>query len=701
MGSHARPNRGRVWVRSLGLVWRVVSVATFAALVSPLGALAQAAAEEGAAATLALTQQVPSQGPNAPAITAGDSPAGSAERLGVRVESLSLDMHLNTDTGAVITRAKLRVRNGGGSPLTSVALQLSSALRWQSARLLDAKGAGSPLAVQQYHVTTDTDHTGAVNELVLALPRPLAPGAELDLDLYYGGTLQASAERLLRLGAPDSRAAEADWDAVSPAWTGLRGFGNVLWFPVAAPAVLLVDGDHFQQAVTAERERTMGTAMSLALTVEHTGAGAQTAWFLSQPEPLVSPLRRRAESGGETEAHADADEPVIETAHWDAIPLDGHPVSLFMAAGTADAGDAGHTIQVFGGDPDAAESYAAAAAKVAPLLKTWLPARTAGRLTVLALPSPGTQSFADGGLLATALHSGDTAALAESLAYPMAAAALPQEAPAWVREGVPEFLRLLFVEGSVGRDRMMAELQATAPALQQAEASRGMDPAPLQSCVGPVCARSKAAYALVMLRTLAGDAALQQALGAMLSQANGITADSGRAMTRRFEDALQQSSGKDLGWFFADWFRADRGLPDLQIVQVAPRRVERNASSVIGLPDKRPVAGPIGAEPEAEPDDPRRTATSAASRNVAGLPEGSWLVAVEVQNNGDAAAEVPVTVRGGGLQNELPLRIPAHGRATIRVPFETTPEQVSVNDGTTPEQHATVHRRMIEVTQQR
>lgn len=675
-------------------------MAAVLALVSPLGALAQAAADGETAAASALTHEARSQAPSAPAITPGDSPAGSAERLGLRVETLQLDMHLNTDTGAVITRARMRVRNGGGSPLPSVALQLSSALQWQSARLVDAKGGGSQLGVRQYRVTTDTDHTGAVNELVVALPSPLAPGAETSLDLYYGGTLQASAERLLRLGAPDSRAAEADWDTVSPEWTGLRGFGNVLWYPVAAPAVLLVDGDRFQQAVTAERERTVATAMSLSLTVEHTGAGGNTAWFLSQPEPLVSPLRRRAESDAEAPPSTDADEPVIETAHWDAVPLDGHPVSLFLAAGGADANAGAHTIRVVGGDAAAAESYATAAAKVAPVLKAWLPARTAGRLTVLALPSPGTQAFTDGDLLVTALHAGDTAALAESLAYPMAAAALPLEAPAWVREGVPEFLRLMFVEQTVGRDRMLAELQAAVPALQQAEAKRGMDPTPLRSCVDAVCARSKAAYALVTLRTLAGDAAVQQALGAMLSSASDAGADEGRAMTRRFEDAVQQSSGKDLQWFFADWFRADRGLPDLQIVQVAPRRVERSASSVIGMPDKRPVAGPIGAEPEAEADDPRRTATTAASRNTAGLPDGSWLVAVEVQNNGDAAAEVPVTVRGGGLQNELPLRVPAHGRATIRVPFGTTPEQVLVNDGTTPEQHATVHRRTIEVTQQ-
>ena len=76
------------------------------------------------------------------------------------------------------------------------------------------------------------------------------------------------------------------------------------------------------------------------------------------------------------------------------------------------------------------------------------------------------------------------------------------------------------------------------------------------------------------------------------------------------------------------------------------------------------------------------------------------MVAVELQNNGDVAAEVPVTVRAAGLQNQLPLRVPAHGRATVRVPFEAAPEEVLVNDGTTPEQHGSVHHRSIGVTSQ-
>ena len=108
------------------------------------------------------------------------------------------------------------------------------------------------------------------------------------------------------------------------------------------------------------------------------------------------------------------------------------------------------------------------------------------------------------------------------------------------------------------------------------------------------------------------------------------------------------------------------------------------------------MGGPIGAEPVPQPGDPaQQESESTASRNRIAPRDGSWLVAVEVQNNGDAVAGVPVTVRGSGLQNTLYLRIAGHRRATVRVPFEAAPEEVTVNDGTVPEQRSMTHHRGI------
>ena len=120
--------------------------------------------------------------------------------------------------------------------------------------------------------------------------------------------------------------------------------------------------------------------------------------------------------------------------------------------------------------------------------------------------------------------------------------------------------------------------------------------------------------------------------------------------------------------------------------------MERAQAPADLLPKRQmPVGGPIGAEPVAAPDDPRNT-----WGGDKGLPpQGSWLIAVEVQNAGGMDAEVPVTVRNGNLANTLPLHVPAHGKATIRIPFEVEAEEVEVNDGTVPEAGPTTHRRRI------
>ena len=100
----------------------------------------------------------------------------------------------------------------------------------------------------------------------------------------------------------------------------------------------------------------------------------------------------------------------------------------------------------------------------------------------------------------------------------------------------------------------------------------------------------------------------------------------------------------------------DRGLPDLTIVNVTPRAFDKIADKGAG-----------------------------------------WLVAVEVKNDGGAAAEVPVTVRSGTLTATQRLRIPARSSASTRIVFEGTPEEVLVNDGSVPEVAASVHTKQLVV----
>jgi aminopeptidase N len=189
----------------------------------------------------------------------------------------------------------------------------------------------------------------------------------------------------------------------------------------------------------------------------------------------------------------------------------------------------------------------------------------------------------------------------------------------------------------------MENLNADRPALALAEPATpgqgsGED---LLHAVSAVFYRTKATYVLWMLREISGDRALQSAL-----QAYDPAQDS---TPEYFEHLLEQSSGKDLRWFFDDWVYRDRGLPDLSIAGVYPRRE--------------------------------------AHQQV--------LVAIEIVNDGYAEAEVPVTVKAVDATVTDMVRIPAHGRITHRLTFQENPTEVDLNDGTVPEVQASIHEKML------
>lgn len=635
------------------------------------------------------------QTPGPIVVTAQDREAASrisdTERSSIAVTGINLDLHLNTHDGDAEARAQLTLRNTGDAPLQHVPLRISGALRWESARLA---GAASGLPFEQHRLPDDLDHTGVSTELVIALPQPLAPGASVALDLYYGGTLSASAQRLLALGAPASRAALTDWDTVTDTFTGLRGLGNVMWYPTATPAALLRNGSAVTDAVEQSRRRDAPSSFRLRLTLEYEGSRPDVAFFCGERQPL-KPLVAGSNEPGDSGA---------VVAEWTRSPLGPHTPSLFIVSG-APAGTG--TVRVMTTDPAALAAVEQAVDRIRPMLAEWLGAAPERPLQVLDLPIPGAAAFAGGSLLVVPLATqSNPAALAATLVQPLTNAWLPGDITApWLRDGLPAFLQAVWTERTAGRSAALANLAATdaslrarsepAPAAYSSSQETTVPTATLATCTDPACTRGKAAYVFEMLRDMLGDAALQQAISGWRVQAEGAHRTAAQE-TAAMEKLLHQVAGsKDLGWFFRNWIDAGRALPDLTIVTVAPRRVERSAPTNY-LPQARtPVAGPIGAEPVPQTDDRHGEQATAASIGGTAPAPGSWLVAVEVQNNGGTEVEVAVTVRNGSLTNTLPLRIAAGSRATVRVPFEAEPEEVLVNDGSVPEAHTTQHRRSI------
>lgn len=594
-----------------------------------------------------------------------------ADRSAIRITRYDLDVRIVSATSRLTGRARLTLRNASESPLPRIALQISSTLTWESASV-----QGSMLPIAQHVLDTDADHTGRARELIVTLPQPLAPGESLTLDTFYSGTITANGERLERLGAPSSQALQTDWDGITPDATALRGFGNVLWFPVAAPQLFLQDGT-LVPAVGRERMEHADTPVSLRLSVEFSGEAPTAAYFCGRRQTL-------------TALHDNADAPIaygsgIATATFAAEPIGARPLSLFViaqpesmiaplpaASAQGKSGASGPPMLAVGSTDDRElPLLAESAERVAPLIQQWFGPHP---LTALTIIDHAGQPFEDGPLLVAPLG-----AMAASTSTPLLAHSLThawvQTGQPWMDEGLAEFSSLLWIEREKGRDAAVAQLDAimqpvaaadtlsdgaaNANSAQSASSSSSENNVvgqPLIAAYDELFFRRKAAAVWWMLRDLAGEQPLQLALSAWRTQKP--SSDSPEAQAHAFEALLEKTSGKDLAWFFNDWVLHDRGLPSLNIVDVTPRE----------LP--------------------------------AGTGHGKgWLVAVTVHNAGAAAVEVPLVIRSGSFSTTKQIRIPGLANATERVVVESAPTDVILNDGSTPEAGPSTHTRTVVIHQ--
>jgi len=294
-------------------------------------------------------------------------------------------------------------------------------------------------------------------------------------------------------------------------------------------------------------------------------------------------------------------------------------------------------------DDGAVQPWITASATVTPFLQSWLGQKPRSQLTILDLPDAQDAPFETGAMLATSIREASADQLDGVLAHALSHAWV-QSPRAWLSEGVAHFLGTMWVEKQRGRDQALSSLEASRAALALAEpASPGQGSGqPLALAISPIFYRTKATYVFWMLRDSAGDAALSAALRAY-DPAQDLTRDTGHSS---FEKLLEQSGPRhDLSSFFAEWVDTDKGLPDLTIAGVFP---------TTPTPD-------------------------------------SWLVAVNVTNNGYASAEVPVTVRSEANSVTRRVLVPARGKGVVRILIQQKPTEVQVNDGTVPESQASVH----------
>jgi hypothetical protein len=610
------------------------------------------------------------------------------QRSGLLFTAYDLDARFTPATGHLAMRARVTLRNISGQPLNRVALQISSTLHWDSASLITNTGA-TPLPLIQHLLDTDADHTGKSSEAILDLPAPLAPGATLTLDTLYSGNLSANASRLERLGASSSDALTTDWDTVGSASptssssssssaedtpapsdlpVALRGFGNVLWYPTASPQLFLGDGAKLFQAIGKQRLAERAATVHLRLAVEYRGVPPVAAYFCSRRQPLVAQPDDPANPTGTGIATADFPthplgfrQPSLFVVQQPEIGAAALPIVLSSSDGSqsSESSDSGpNMLSVESTDPASIPHLAASAERIAPLLQTWLGAKPLTPLTIL--NNPG-DPFEDDALLVAPLakiaSTNSSPALAHSLTHAWIHTGQP-----WFDEGLAQFMSLVWVEQDQGRPAAILELNNLMQPLniaevgfdseQAADASTAPVGQPLIAATDELYYRRKAAAVWWMLRNIAGDKPLQQALIEWRDQP--FTSDDPSIQAIGFEKLLEKTSGKDLGWFFSDWVLRDRGLPDLSILDVEPRLI------------------------------------AAGKGHDAG-----WLVSITVHNDGAPAVDVPLNVLSGAFTTNTRIHIAGFSNATTRVIVNSPPTEVILNDGSTPEVRTATHTREV------
>lgn len=579
---------------------------------------------------------LPGSGTHKEDLRSADKPAsaiGDAERSALAFIRYDLDVHLRPANSDISVLAQVTIRNDGDAKLEEVALQISSELHWDG--ISEARsGRVDKLRFDQHLLQTDADRTGRASEAVIHLPNALAPHEALELSLFYSGELRSSPAALDGVGVSGSRAEPGDWDSISSAGTYLRGFGHVLWYPVASPQVFVGEGANLLQTQGRQMFRQTAAKAALRISVEYVGDAPAAVFFCGRGQPLVA-------SRDNPDAPV-AESPGVATAEFAAEGLGFRTPSLLVVTG-GPVSIPGTPLQLVATEDGVARQVSSSASPITAMLNEWFGPEVKQSVTLI---DHAGEPLDDGGLFVAPLSAMDAGMLSSELISPLLRARFgsPQ---LWLDQGMSQFFSLLWMERTEGRTAATAALTEQSHAIALAESmgtSGGKSTSGLLLTSDVVYYRNKSAAVLWMLREIVGDAVLKQTLQRYMREQGMVRADTG------FQKLLEEVSGKSLGWFFDDWVYQDRGLPELSIVSVAPRQL---------------ASGKTG--------------------------DAGWLVAVEVRNDGGAVAEVPVTVRSGTLTATERVRVNAHSASSVRVLFQSEPLQVQVNDGMVPEMISNTH----------
>lgn len=545
-------------------------------------------------------------------------PATALDRNAFTFARYDLRVTVDPHQHALSAEGTVELRNISKLPQREAVLQISSSLHW-----LSILAGGEEVEWLQQTYTSDIDHTGALDEAIVKLERPLSPGESLRFNVRYSGTVTKDATRLERIGTPPQTARRSDWDEISEGFTALRGAGFVVWYPVAMDAANLAQGNELFETLHAWRDREAAAVLRVQVKRAALPDEDGTKFLFVANAPDAKP-------GAEITAEFHTSEPVIVMLEDPAQTTDRPRVAAYYTAG--------HT--------NFARDYMAAAENVIPDLESWF-GTPQSKVVLVELTDPNALPYDAGPYYFVPMRSVLRAAAEVALARPVVHSMIESERP-WIREGLPAFAQALVREHQAGRRAAIAYLGQFSSALEVAEAqSQGTAVAgessetqlastglqPLITTSDEVFFRIKAAYVWWMLRDMVGERQLQAALSHYRA-----ADDRESGYVQRLIEA-QLSDKRSLETFFDDWVYRDRGLPQLKV-------------------DSAYVRKTLGEQ---------------------------TVTAVTIENLGEAGCEVPVSVRSSAGENNARVVVPAKSKAVVRVPFESIPTEAEVNDGSVPE----------------
>ncbi len=497
------------------------------------------------------------------------------------------------------------------------------------------KAGGTPLQFVSQPYSSDVDHTGTLSEAIVTLPEPVPPKGTAELEIAYEGVIVLDATRLTRLDTPESTANSADWDQIDAKFTAVRGAGYVVWYPVATEAGNLSEGTSAFDMLG--RWRTREAASTMHLQISLTGDDER-----EKPELLVNATTCPTALEVRNQFVADCTYRSL-----------GLIVPTFVIADYEVVDRVAVEVHFLRGHDASATNYAEAAGKVLPLITEWFGAAR-NKAQTADLADPKAAPFESGSLLLTPLTSTDPKLAGLAAAHQLTHAAFFSPRP-WINEGLAHFAQALYLEHLSGRQAAINYMGLHRSALSAVEKEKEKQTAAprsgdeenqsLVNTTDEELYRSKAMCVWWMLRDMVGEPALKKALASYHSEQDKEPS--------YLQHVIQAQTKRDLQWFFDDWVYRDRGLPEFKIESAFARKT---------------------------------------------MP-GAYVLTLTVSNLGSAGAEVPLTVKfaGGEVTERLVVRGKSNG--VIRVEVPKPPEEVSVNDGSVPENETTNHVFKIEASE--